>query len=93
MTTTLLKCRFCGLETTKNGQPFKNHSALNTHINMHCPKKTETNIELASKDCVHVYQLLNSNSVLLNSNSINEIVQQIIAKGYTKCCKKCGDLQ
>lgn len=92
MTTTLLKCEFCGQETTKNGQPFKNHSALNTHINMHCSKKPtkEKSMEhpmvTATKFCVHAYKLL-------NSNSTNETMQRIIAAGHTKGCSKCGDLQ
>jgi hypothetical protein len=39
-TTTDLKCPNCGATTTKNGQPFKNGSALHTHMHVHCPKKS-----------------------------------------------------
>jgi hypothetical protein len=87
MTILALKCQFCGQETTKNGQPFKNHSALNTHINMHCSNKpAKVSNPNVTTICNHTYQLL-------NSNSVNPVVKAIIAAGHTKACKKCGDLQ
>lgn len=81
MTITALKCPHCEAETTKNGQAFKNMSALNTHINMHCPKKPQ---KAAPTACVHKIALLNSN---------HAVMLAAINAGHTTYCTKCGDLQ
>lgn len=81
MTTTALKCPNCGATTGKTGQPFKNLSGLNTHINLHCEKKPA---KASASACAHSYKLLNSN---------DDRMSQAIEAGHTKYCSKCGDLQ
>jgi hypothetical protein len=80
MTATALKCPHCEATTGKTGQPFKNLSGLNTHINLHCEKKPAKVFS-----CTHTrYKLLNGN---------DSRMAQAIAAGHTKYCEKCGDLQ
>lgn len=84
-----LKCPNCGQATTKNGQPFKNRSALNTHINVHCAARDSYRGGGGSDrggggghECK--FSLL---------NPANATAARAIQAGYTKYCKECGELQ
>lgn len=77
-----LKCDQCGVTTTKNGQPFKNISALNTHRNVHCPNK-ESATSGGSEDHTHKWQLL---------KPISAAHTKAMAAGYTKICE-CGEIE
>jgi hypothetical protein len=78
-TAAALKCPHCGATTTKNGQPYKNRSALNTHINMHCEKKPLA----AETEHKHKWALLNPDK---------QDHGRAIQAGYTKHCA-CGELE
>lgn len=78
--TVILKCSQCGTEKTKSGQAFKNASALNTHMNMHCEKKP---LKVAEGKHVHKWNLLNGNLVD-HARAINA--------GHTKLCS-CGEVE
>jgi hypothetical protein len=78
MESTILKCPHCEATTTKNGQPFKNKSALNTHINVHCSKKPV--------GASHVHKF-----ILLNPDRGDH--GRAMNAGYLKICTGCGDLE
>lgn len=74
-----LECPHCGETTTKNGQPYKNISALNTHIRMHCKK----NAPIEGAAHTHKYSLL---------KPTRPDYARAMNAGFTKICHGCGDL-
>lgn len=84
-----LKCPHCGATKLKNGEPFKNRSALNTHINVHCPKKPLKPAGGCKNGEEHKYKLINPQ--MMKNNRFD--FARALNDGYTKICEKCGDLQ
>jgi hypothetical protein len=75
-----LKCPHCGSTSTKKG-PYKNMSALNTHINVHCPKNPKLQAPSESNH-THKFALL---------KPITVAHARAIEDGYTKICD-CGEI-
>lgn len=83
METTILKCPHCGSAATKNGLPYKNISALNTHVRMHCDKNPNSSVLRSAAAHSHKFTLLKP----ISDAHINAMNQ-----GYTKICNECGEL-
>lgn len=83
----MLKCKYCGAETRKDGRQFDKQGQLNLH-EYHCkmkhvPVSRETK-EVVEEECTHSFRLLTVSS---------SIEKQAYNKGYMEVCRKCQELR
>lgn len=97
----MLKCRYCGTETTKNGVKFINQGSLNLH-ELRCSQNPDKeniknlrkkNPSLKDSSCEHEFLFLESAIKRANDITLKKALQTALVEGYHEVCIICGEVK
>lgn len=94
----MLKCKYCGTETTKSGEKFINQGALNLHQSrcLDNPDKEKTDKKLKKNQntsCPHEFIFLEDAIKRANDAGLKNALRMALAHGDNEVCMLCGEVK